>query len=184
MDGDPLGSARLDRRGAQASVVGRREAHVIDRCQPARCAGAVMEGGVAAVGAVDDLVDDHEVAPTDLGVQRSRGARREHRPHAQLPQRPGVGPVGNTMRGQRVVAAVPGEERHPPGAHGADRQRRRGRAERGVDCELVDILEQRVEARAPVDADVGAACRRRGLGHVPLAAVVDDEGEEDEDEED
>jgi len=88
---------------------------------------------------------------------------------------------------------VPREERHPPGPDGTDRDKGGRRAERGVDCELVDVLEQRVEAGSPIHADVGAACGRRGRGHGLSAAAVDDEDEdegedegedEDEDEDD
>jgi hypothetical protein len=68
---------------------------------------------------------------------------------------------------------MPGQERHPPATHLPDRHGRRGRAEGGVDRDLVDVLEQGVQAGSPVDADVGAAHE--------LVAAVDEVAEEDDD---
>jgi hypothetical protein len=64
-----------------------------------------------------------------------------------------------------VVAPVAGEEGDPATCHLADRDRRRGRPERCVDDDLLDVVEQGVEARAPVDADVGAPPAGGRVGH-------------------
>jgi hypothetical protein len=64
-----------------------------------------------------------------------------------------------------VVAPVAGEEGDPAACHLPDRDRRRGRPERRVDDDLLDVVEQRVEARAPVDADVGPSPAGGRVGH-------------------
>jgi hypothetical protein len=64
-----------------------------------------------------------------------------------------------------VVAPVAGEEGDPATRHLADRDRRRRRPERGVDDDLLDVVEQHVEAGAPVDADVGAPPAGERIGH-------------------
>jgi hypothetical protein len=64
-----------------------------------------------------------------------------------------------------VVAPVAGEEGDLATRHLADRDRRRGRPERGFDDDLLDVVEQRVEAGAPVDADVGAPPAGGRVGH-------------------
>jgi len=52
-----------------------------------------------------------------------------------------------------VVAAVAREERDAPAGDRADRQRRGRRAEGRVERDLLDVVEERVEARAAEDAD-------------------------------
>jgi hypothetical protein len=86
-----------------------------------------------------------------------------------------------------VVAPVPGEERDSATCHLADRDRRRGRPEGRVDDDLLDVVEQRVQAGAPVDADVGAPPAGGRVGHdetgVELAVELDslDEDPPDDD---
>src|SRR5690606_8147737 len=84
---------------------------------------------------------------------------------------PGVGPVGNPVGRVLVVATVPGQEGHAATGDLADGDRRGRRTVGGVDLDLLDLVEQRVEARAPVDAHVGPACARPGRGHAVLASV-------------
>src|SRR5262249_6588587 len=52
---------------------------------------------------------------------------------------------------------MPGQERHPPAAHPTDRDRAPGRAERGLDLDLLGGREQLVHARAADDGDAGRA---------------------------
>jgi hypothetical protein len=52
-----------------------------------------------------------------------------------------------------VLAAVAREEGDLPLAHRAHHQRRRRRAERRVDLDLADVVQERVEARSSEDPD-------------------------------
>ena len=91
------------------------------------------------------------------------------------------------MGRQRVLAPVAGEERDPATGHLTDRDRRRGRPERRVDDDLLDVVEQRVEARSAVDADVGAPPAAGRVGHdetevelaVELFSLVADRPDDD-----
>jgi hypothetical protein len=82
-----------------------------------------------------------------------------------------------------VLAPVAGEERHPPAADLADGDRCRRRTERRVDHDLFDVVEQRVQARAAVDPDVGAPGRRAdGHDETEVELLVEPESLDDEDD--
>ena len=61
------------------------------------------------------------------------------------------------MRRELVTVAVAREERDAPSLDGADRQRTRRLPVRGVDLDLLDLVEEAVEAGASEDADLGLA---------------------------
>ena len=73
--------------------------------------------------------------------------------------------------------AVARQERDPPAADGADHERRAGRSERGVEGDLFDVLEERIEARASEDADL---CFRHEYGSYADFDSDDDVLPEDE----
>jgi hypothetical protein len=60
------------------------------------------------------------------------------------------------MGGKLVLDPVPREERHAPPADLAQGDRRRRVPERGVDVDLLDVLQERVETRSAEDADLRA----------------------------
>ena len=86
--------------GTQARVVRFGERHVVHL-------GPVEERVGAARRTVHELIDHHEIARMDVGLQRARGARRDDRSHPELAHRPHVGPVVDAVRRQLVSAAVP-----------------------------------------------------------------------------
>ena len=63
-------------------------------------------------GPVDQLIEDHQVARSDVGPQRAHRARADDPAHAQLPERPQVGPGVDGVGRHLVPDAVPGQERH------------------------------------------------------------------------
>jgi hypothetical protein len=68
---------------------------------------------------------------------------------------------------------VAGEERHPALAHRADRDRRRRGPVGGVELDLLDVVEQGVEAGAAVDPDVRLRTAPPSGGcHAVLAGVL------------
>jgi hypothetical protein len=111
-----------------------------------------VEGVGATPGAVYELVADHEVAGPDVLLEGAGGGRGQHSLHAQLLEGPEVGAVVDGRRRQRVLRAVAGQERDLLPLYGADRDRRRRLAVRGVDLDLTDVVEQPVEAGAAEDA--------------------------------
>ena len=85
---------------------------------------SVVEGVEERVGsarrAVDELVDDHEVAGMDRRLQRPGRERCQQQPDAEIAHHGDVGAVVHAVRRQMVVAAVAGKERDPVGPDGAD----------------------------------------------------------------
>jgi hypothetical protein len=88
---------------------------------------------------------------------------------------------------------VAGQERHPPAADLADRERCRRCAVGRVDRDLFDIVEQGVQARSADDPDVGPAVAPQRCAHADFASLdelepldeellPDDESDEDEDD--
>ena len=119
-----------------------------------------------AVGAVDQLVRDDQVARCDSVPEAADRARRQHLAYAERAQGPRVRAVGDGVRREVVVRAVPRHEGDPPTGHLADRDRRRRVAVRRLDHVLGRVGEERVEAGAADDGDVGL----RGVGHPPKLA--------------
>ena len=99
----PLGgqSATARPAGQYGSANGTcTRALVVVRLRPAR-------------GPVHELVRHHQRARTVGRGQRADRAGREDLADADRAQRPQVRPVGDPVRREPVVAAVPGQERHP-----------------------------------------------------------------------
>ena len=116
--------------------------------------GAVVERVGPATGQIDELVAHDELAEREVRPERSRGGRAEDPPDAELAHRPDVRAVRDRVRRELVPAAVPRAERDVPACDLADDERRRRLPVRRVDLELLDPVEERVEARAAEDADL------------------------------
>src|SRR5262249_45304377 len=115
---------------------------------------ALVEGVGAAGRAVDELVADDERAELELRAKRAGGARADQATDAELPHRPDVRAVRHLRRRQLVLPAVAREEGHALSAELADDERRRRFAVRRLDLDLLDVVEERVEARAAEDPDL------------------------------
>ena len=90
-----------------------------------------------------------------LDAQRTDRARTEHGSHTECPHRPQVRPLGDARRRDRVAVPVTGDEGDAPVARAC-----RSRSERSVhrtacrSSHLLDVVEERVEARPAEDADL------------------------------
>jgi len=135
---------------------GLREAHVTDHA-------TLEERLLAQVGAIDELVDDDEVARGDPFPQRAHRRHRQQAVNAELPQGMDVRPRIDLARAESVIAAMPGQEDHlhPIDETGDERPRRR--AERGVHHLLGAPFEalEIVETAAAEDAQRGPGARDR-----------------------
>ncbi len=149
-------SARVEKRGpgitttvpsvvhAHADALARLDRVPGDDCAVRIGVGDVM--GVARVvvrvgatpGAIDELVEDDEVAGMDVGRQRSRRARADHLAHAEHAHRPEIGAGGDARRRELVVAPVAGNERDAAAADLGDRYGRARGPERRVEDDLFD----------------------------------------------
>jgi hypothetical protein len=126
---------------------------------------------------VDELVEHDEVAGMDVGRQRTCGAGRDHLAHPEHAHRPEVGARGNACGHELVVASVAGDEGNAPSAHLGDRDRCARRAERCVENDLfdagfVDLVAERIKARASEDADLHRGGRRHFSGYALLASEL------------
>ena len=65
-----------------------------------------------ALGAVDELIHQHDVARLELGLQRAHGADANDPLHAELLHRPEVGPVVELARQDPVAACVARQKHH------------------------------------------------------------------------
>src|SRR5262249_61058948 len=92
--------------------------------------------------------------------QGSGGAWGKHLADTQRAQGPEVGPVGDAVRREAVITAMPGQECDPPPGHVTDNDRVAGRAERGLNLDLLAGSEQLVEARPADNSDVRLAGHR------------------------
>src|SRR5215469_10911097 len=179
--GDPR-PADDDQRAGILDVPARRAGHR-DGVRPALRAVGVRERHVhravdvvvrllTAGGPVHDLVGDDERARLVSAGQRADGARRQHLADTERAQGPQVGPVRDPVRREPVIPAVPGQERHLPASDLADHDRVAGRAERGLDLDLVAGAQQLVETRPAYDADAGLAGRRAHATFEPVPELV------------
>jgi hypothetical protein len=114
----------------------------------------IVEGVGTAPRAVDDLVDDDELAGMQVGLQRADRARSDDRAHPDRRERPDVGPVRHPVRGVLVVATVTGHERDPTPGDDADPHRRSGWTVRRGDLDVATTVDEVVEARSADDPDV------------------------------
>ena len=101
-----LGLGRLEQQLAQLVANGVGEGDVGH--------DAPAEEGMLrrALGAVDELVHQHDVAGLELGLQRADGADADDPLHAELLHRPEVGPVVQFSWQDPVSAPVTGQEDH------------------------------------------------------------------------
>ena len=144
----PSARAGVDHRPSQLGAVGVGERHVGQ-------GGTVEERVSPAAGAIDQLVDDHELARLHVGLQRSDRARGQDPAHPEAPEGPHVGPEVDLVGWELVVGAVAGEEGDPPPVELAHRHLGRRRTVRRIDGHLPQIVEEAVEAGAAEDADLG-----------------------------
>src|SRR5262245_42820011 len=108
-----------------------------------------------ALGAVEELVHQHDVAGTILFLERTDGADTDDPGDSELLQGPEVGPVVQFARQNAVSAAVSREENDfAPGEFACEQLIRRW-AERGFDLHpfLVSEAFQVVKPAAADDAD-------------------------------
>ena len=105
-------------------------------------------------GPVDELVADHELAQLELRLQPAAGVRADDPPDAELAHRPDVRAVRDLRRRQLVLAAVPRQERDALAADVAEHDRRRRLPVRRVDLDLLDVVEELVEAAPAEDPDL------------------------------
>ena len=94
---------------------------------------------------VDHLVGDHHGAGAELPTQGAHGARGEHLAYAKGAQGPEVGPVGDAVRREAVVLAVPRDEGHAPPVQLADDEVAAGVAERRAHPHPLGVVEEGVE---------------------------------------
>lgn len=121
---------------------------------------AVEKGEWAdALGAVDDLVWDDEVARLDVLLQRADGGEGDDAAHAEGAERRDVGAVRDLMGRERVVCAVAREEGNHGVAVGEDGDRGGGGAPRCRNVQGGDwgVALELLEASAADDGDVDFA---------------------------
>ena len=92
------------------------------------------EGFLAGKGAVDELVDNHEVARGIGLAEGSAGRDRDHVGHAKALHRINIGAVGHVGGGMDMAAPVAGKEGHRDAVKAPDQHLVRGRAPGG--CHL------------------------------------------------
>jgi hypothetical protein len=92
-----------------------------------------------------------------LLLQRAGRVWADDPAHAELLQRPHVRAVVDLRGRQLVLASVARQERDAPAAEVADRHGRGRLPVRRVDLDLLDVVEERVEAGAAEDADLGVS---------------------------
>ena len=138
-----------------------------------RDAALAEERTLALVGAVDELVDQHEGAGRQLLLERAAGRERDQVGDAGALEHVDIGAVVDVGGRQPVALVVARQEHHRQAGDLADAQRRRRLAPRARDALLAHILEPRqiVDAGAADDAEHGF-----GHGAHSLDAVAKCEG--------
>ena len=116
--------------------------------------GPVVEGVPAVPGAIDELVADDERAELEVGAQRARRARPDDPPDADLAEGPEVGAVGDPVRRQLVLRAVPRQECDLLAAELAEGDGRGRLPVRRVELDGLDALQERVEPAPAEDPDL------------------------------
>ncbi len=122
-----------------------------------RDAALAEERALALVGAVDELVDQHEGAGRQLLLERAAGRQRDQVGDAGALEHVDVGAVVDVGGRQPVALVVARQEHHRQAGDLADAQRRRRLAPRARDPLLAHVLEPRqiVDAGAADDAEDG-----------------------------
>ena len=130
-----------------------------------RDAALAEERALALVGAVDELVDQHEGAGRQFLLERAAGRERDEIGDAGALEHVDIGAVVDVGRRQPVALVVAREEHHRQAGDLADAQRRRRLAPRALDALLAHVLQARqiVDAGAADDAE-------HGLGHAAYPA--------------
>ena len=113
------------------------------------------ERALALVGAVDELVDQHEGAGRQLLLERAAGRQRDQIGDAGALQHVDIGAVVDVGGRQPVALVVARQEHHRQAGDLADAQRARRLAPRARDALLAHILKPRqvVDAGAADDAE-------------------------------
>ena len=123
------------------------------------------ERALALVGAVDELVDQHEGARRQFLLERAAGRQRHQIGDAGALQDVDIGPVVDVGGRQPVALFVARQEHHRQAGDLADAQRRRRLAPRAGDALLAHLFQpgQVVDAGPADDAE-------DGFGHVHLSS--------------
>ena len=143
MDAEACRRRGLDRQRPQLRAVGVRCADV----GHGRPVG--VERVRASPGPVHELVADDEVTAEHVRLEAPGGGRRDDPRHAQLFHGPQVGAVVDGGRRQGVPGAMPRQERDLLAVDLPDRDPIARPAVRGLDLEVLDVLQQAVEPGAP-----------------------------------
>jgi hypothetical protein len=125
------------------------------------------ERGLPVHRAIDELVDEDDVAGPDLFPHGTDGRCGEDPLDAQALQRVNIGPVVDFGRQQTMPPAVPCQKRRRAPYQGTDENVVRGAAERSVDPHLGSSLEpsQLVESTAADEGDAGMGVIGLGITH-------------------
>jgi len=120
--------------------------------------GAVgEEGGLSAVGLVDELVDKDQMLGADVFPEGANGAGGEDGGNTEFLEGEDVGGVGDGAGGQGMAGAVAVEEGDGARGEPADEDGAAGSAEWGADAALLGVFDQAGEdiaqAGAADDAD-------------------------------
>ncbi len=103
---------------------------------------ALAEKGVDAVaGAIEELIDDHDVARLELFLEAAAGADANHVRDAEHLQRTNVGAVRHFGRREAMAPAVARQKHHRHALHLAGHQLVGRRTERRVDRYFLDLVE-------------------------------------------
>ena len=176
IDRNHCDSARVENRGPLMTTIVPPSCTVAPISRPAVTSGGPQPGVIrfgeglmvdgwivvvrvgAAPGAVDELVDDDEVAGVEVGLQRADRARADDRADAERPERVDVGAKRHPMRRETGgpcrggAGTPPGGRPTVPSVMGAA-----GSPYGVVDIDFLDVVEELVETRPADDADLGAA---------------------------
>ncbi len=106
----------------------------------------IVIGVDSAVGAVDELVDDHHLAGMDVVLQGADRTGSDDRTHAKGVQRPDVGPIWNAVSDEVVIRTMAWQERNVLSRQRPDRDRPSVRTVWCVDHNLLPIRQEFVES--------------------------------------
>src|SRR5579872_4931774 len=131
---------------SQVRTVGIGRADVID-LRP------LVEGVLPAARPIHILVADHEMLRFHVGLEAARRAGADEITYAERFEGPDVGAIVDSVRGDRMMAAVPRYKSDIPVAEVRDKETVAGRPIGCVDLYLAHVVEQAVEAAATDYAD-------------------------------
>ena len=125
-DGDVFGHRRLGEMDAQPRRHRMRHRNMRD-------AALAEERALALVGAVDELVDQHEGAGRQVFLERAAGRQRDKVGDAGALEHVDIGPVVDVGRRKAMALVVARQEHDRQACDLADAQRRRRLAPRALD---------------------------------------------------